>query len=74
MSGARFLLDTNYVIGLVKQQETVIKVITDRAIETRSCAYSCVTRIELLGFPEKSSSILLLKNVAFQQFSSATDY
>jgi predicted nucleic acid-binding protein len=51
MSGVRFLLDTNYVIGLVKQQETVIKVVTDRAIETKSCAYSCVTRIELLGFP-----------------------
>jgi predicted nucleic acid-binding protein len=51
MNGARFLLDTNYVIGLVKQQEAVIKVVTDRAIEAKACAYSFVTRIELLGFP-----------------------
>ncbi|NJR51905.1 MAG: type II toxin-antitoxin system VapC family toxin [Leptolyngbyaceae cyanobacterium CSU_1_3] len=51
MNGARFLLDTNYVIGLVKQQEDVIKVVTDRAIEIQACAYSFVTRIELLGFP-----------------------
>lgn len=51
MNGVRFLLDTNYVIGLVKQQENVVKIVTDRAIETKSCAYSFVTRIELLGFP-----------------------
>ena len=51
MNGVRFLLDTNYVIGLVKQQEIVIKTVTDRAIETKACAYSFVTRIELLGFP-----------------------
>ena len=51
MNGVRFLLDTNYVIGLVKQQEIVIKTVTDRAIETKACTYSFVTRIELLGFP-----------------------
>jgi len=51
MNGVRFLLDTNYVIGLVKQQEIVIKTVTDRAIETKACVYSFVTRIELLGFP-----------------------
>ncbi|KAM3114201.1 type II toxin-antitoxin system VapC family toxin [Phormidesmis sp. 146-33] len=51
MNGVRFLLDTNYVIGLMKQQEAVIKVVSDRAIETKTCAYSFITRIELLGFP-----------------------
>jgi hypothetical protein len=51
MNGVRFLLDTNYVIGLVKQQESVIKTVADRAIETKTCVYSFVTRIELLGFP-----------------------
>ena len=51
MNGVRFLLDTNYVIGLVKRQEIVLKTVADRAIETKACAYSFVTRIELLGFP-----------------------
>lgn len=51
MNGVKFLLDTNYLIGLLKQQEEVIEVVSDRAIEIQACAYSFVTRIELLGFP-----------------------
>lgn len=51
MNGVRFLLDTNYVIGLVKQREEVIRIVTERSIETHICAYSFITRIELLGFP-----------------------
>ncbi len=51
MNGGRFLLDTNFVIGLMKQHEEVIRVVSDRTIEVQACAYSFVTRIELLGFP-----------------------
>lgn len=51
MNGVRFLLDTNYVISLFKQREEVIKIVTERSIETHLCAYSFITRIELLGFP-----------------------
>ena len=51
MNGARFLLDTNYVLGLVKRREEVIKVVTDRSIKIQGCGYSFITRIELLGFP-----------------------
>jgi len=51
MNGARFLLDTNYVLGLVKRREEVIRVVTDRSIEIQGCAYSFITRIELLRFP-----------------------
>jgi predicted nucleic acid-binding protein len=52
MNGARFLLDTNYVIGLVKRREEVIRIVTDRSIKIQGCAYSFITRIELLGFPK----------------------
>ncbi|MBD1825161.1 PIN domain-containing protein [Cyanobacteria bacterium FACHB-DQ100] len=52
MSGIRFLLDTNYIIGLVKQQAAVTQEIIDRAIVVQACAYSAITRIELLGFPD----------------------
>ena len=45
-------MDTNYVLGLVKRREEVIKVVTDRSIKIQGCAYSFITRIELLGFPK----------------------
>lgn len=51
MNGARFLLDTNYVLGLVKRREEVIRVVTARSIEIQGCAYSFITRLELLRFP-----------------------
>ena len=51
MNGVKFLLDTNFVIGLVKQQQEVVQIVNDRTIEVQSCAYSSITRIELLGFP-----------------------
>lgn len=51
MNGARYLLDTNYVLGLVKRREEVIRVVSARSIEIKACAYSFITRIELLRFP-----------------------
>jgi hypothetical protein len=50
MNGARFLLDTNYVIGLVKQQEAVVKVVTDRAIETKAVPIVLSLGLSCLGF------------------------
>jgi predicted nucleic acid-binding protein len=51
MTGTKFLLDTNFVIGLSKQSETVVEVLSERAIELADCAYSFITRIELLSYP-----------------------
>ena len=74
MNGVRFLLDTNYVIGLVKQQEIVIKTVTDRAIETKACTYSFVTRIELLGFPGITSQEIdgIERTLAQMQYAALT--
>ena len=74
MNGVRFLLDTNYVIGLVKQQEIVIKTVTDRAIATKACAYSFVTRIELLGFPGITSQEIdgIERTLAQMQYAALT--
>ncbi|MBW4474638.1 MAG: PIN domain-containing protein [Stenomitos rutilans HA7619-LM2] len=74
MSGVRFLLDTNYVIGLVKQQEIVIKTVADRAIEAKACAYSFVTRIELLGFPGITSQEIegIERTLAQMQYAALT--
>ncbi len=50
MSGIKFLLDTNIVIGLVKDEEQVLSIFQSRGIVLEECAYSFVTRIELLSF------------------------
>jgi predicted nucleic acid-binding protein len=51
VSGTRFLLDTNFIVGLVKANEQVVGILQDQAIALDSCAYSFITRIELLGYP-----------------------
>ena len=50
MSGAKFLLDTNLVIGLVKAYPAVVSMAQVQSISLDECAYSFITRIELLGY------------------------
>ena len=52
MSGVKFLLDTNYILGLLKSQPAVLEELALRKIGISECAYSAITRIELLGFQE----------------------
>lgn len=51
MSGVKYLLDTNYILGLLKSTPEVLSEVTGRAILTVECGYSAITRMELLGFP-----------------------
>lgn len=53
MSGAelKYLLDTNYILGLLKSDPAVLADISERKISVVQCAYSPITRMELLGFP-----------------------
>lgn len=51
MSGIKFLLDTNYVLGLLKAMPEVVEMAASRDLCASSCAYSAVTRMELLGYP-----------------------
>lgn len=50
MSGAKFLLDTNLVIGLVKAYPAVVSMAQVKSISLDECAYSFITRIELLSY------------------------
>ena len=54
MSGVKFVLDTNYILGLLKSQPAVLEELALRKIGISECAYSAITRIELLGFQEIS--------------------
>jgi len=51
VNGSKFLLDTNIIIGLFKGYPAVLSILQDHAVELDMCAYSFITRIELLGYP-----------------------
>jgi predicted nucleic acid-binding protein len=51
MSGIKYLLDTNFILGLLKSQPAVLSEISSRKLSIAECSYSAVTRMELLGFP-----------------------
>ena len=51
MNGIDYLLDTNLILGLLKSDPDTLALIGQRLIEARQCAYSAITRMELLGFP-----------------------
>lgn len=54
MSGIKYLLDTNFILGLLKSQPAVLEEVALRNLYIGACAYSAITRIELLGFPDIS--------------------
>ena len=49
MNGADFLLDTNIVLGVLQGYAPALALVEKVSLE--QCAYSPVTRMELLGFP-----------------------
>ncbi len=51
MNGARFLLDTNFIIGLLKGNPAIADLVRERGMVLAECAYSSITRMELLGYP-----------------------
>ena len=50
MSGIKYLLDTNFVLGMLKATPEVLDIVSARDLIASSCAYSAVTRMELLGY------------------------
>ena len=47
----RVLLDTNVILGLLKGSAEVARIDSMKTASSDECAYSAITRIELLGFP-----------------------
>lgn len=50
MSGTKYLLDTNFILGLLKSNPLVLAELSSRRLPAGECSYSAVTRMELLGF------------------------
>lgn len=47
----RYLLDTNIVIGILANRPEAVALTVGRGVLPGACAYSAITRMELLGFP-----------------------
>ena len=56
MSGIKYLLDTNFILGILKSSPAVVAEVSERKILAAECAYSAITRMELLGFPGITSA------------------
>jgi predicted nucleic acid-binding protein len=50
MSGNKYLLDTNFILGILRSNSDVLGLISSRQIQANECYYSSITRIELLGY------------------------
>lgn len=50
MSGSRWLLDTNVVIGILKKQPNAVALVESHELELRETSVSQITRMELLGY------------------------
>lgn len=62
MSGIKCLLDTNFILDILKTGQDSYDLIQEHQIETCQCAYSSVTRMELLGYPGITQEEELLIN------------
>lgn len=50
MNGVKFLLDTNVLIGLINRSESAISLLTLKQVVIAQCAFSAITRMELLSY------------------------
>jgi hypothetical protein len=50
MSGIKYLLDTNFILGLLRAQPEVLSEVAARNLFFSECAFSAITRMEILGF------------------------
>lgn len=51
MSGVEYLLDTNVILGMLKSTPEILAMVGSAGLMAQQCAFSAVTRMELLGYP-----------------------
>ena len=52
MNGVKYLLDTNFILGMLKSTPEVLAMVGSAGLMAHQCAYSAVTRMEFLGYPD----------------------
>ena len=69
MNGIEFLLDTNFILGMLKSMPQVLEAISARKVQVSQCSYSVISRIELLGFPRIEDEEKLLIGEKLQRLA-----
>ena len=66
MSGIKYLLDTNFILGLLRAQPEVLSEVAARNLFISECAFSAITRMEILGFAglERDDESLIRQKLA----------
>ncbi len=72
MNGIKYLLDTNIIIGMYERSPAVIDLLKSKQVSINECAYSSITRMELLGFPEISGAEIKIISSLLDQMSQLT--
>jgi len=67
MNGVRFLLDTNVIPGLIEGNLGATQKL--KGLDLNNCAFSSVTRMELLGFPNITQNEIKIISALLKQMS-----
>jgi hypothetical protein len=78
MNGIKFLLDTNIIIGLLSRSEAVSQLLTTKQVSITQCAFSAVTRMELLSYhglseTDKKSIAFILERMYYLPITSVIE-
>jgi predicted nucleic acid-binding protein len=78
MNGVKFLLDTNILIGLLSRSEAVMTLLNTKQVSIIQCAFSAVTRMELLSYhglqaSDKETITQLLNRMRYLPITSAIE-
>ena len=78
MNGIKYLLDTNIIIGLYEHSPNILALLQSKQISIKECAYSSITRMELLSYPaltpvDKQAIESLLKCMAHLTITPAIE-
>jgi len=69
MSGIKYLLDTNIIIGMFERNPAVINLFKENNTAITECAYSSITRMELLGFPDITQHEIKIISALLEQMT-----
>ena len=76
MSGTKYLLDTNFILGTLKSDVQVLTELSSHRILADECSYSAITRMELLGFhriTQEEETLIKQKLAHFAYLSLSQD-
>ncbi len=69
MNGVKYLLDTNIIIGMYERNLAVINLFKENMTAITECAYSSITRMELLGFPDITQREIKIISLLLEQMT-----